>query len=84
MEGRQAGWTWTLEVGRELDHTSGVDPGLWPTPWREMTGNLEKEEQGEAGRDMGTEAGETKRGPRGTRTGTQYVRGGASRHIVGW
>ena len=31
------------EVGKELDpHTSGVDPGLWPLPWREMTENLGK------------------------------------------
>lgn len=40
------------EVGRELDpHTSGVDPGLWPLPWREMTENPEKRG---AGRDVET------------------------------
>lgn len=40
------------EVGRELDpHTSGVDPGLWPLPWREMTENPGKRG---AGRDVET------------------------------
>ena len=40
----QASWMGLdREVGRELDpHTSGVDSGLWPLPWREMTENLGK------------------------------------------
>lgn len=61
--------------------TPGVDPGLWPLPWREMTENL-----GDRGARRDTKRGRDREGTRRHKLGLGLsVSGeGAPKHIVWW